>query len=94
LPQPSPAQTSATHWPSWQILDWPPTGLQVWPAQLSGSQNPSMPHRSPILQATKVHAWTQSPWRQNVPLGQATPRHGSARQAPSRHSSPSGQPLK
>ncbi len=47
---------------------------------------------SPALQVTKVQAWTQSPWRQNVPLGQSLPAHGSGAQAPRRQSSPAGQP--
>ena len=68
-------------------------GLQVRPAHGSGSQKPSIPHFSPLKQDTKVQACTQSPWRQNVPLGQESPRHGLATHAPARQTSPAaGQP--
>ncbi len=55
---------------------------QVFPAHASATQKPSGPQVWPPGELTNVHAWTQSPARQNVPLGHTMPRHGSGAQAP------------
>jgi hypothetical protein len=87
-PQPLPSQRSVTQAPSMQIF-----APQFFPEQGSTSQNPYSPQRWPLAHLTNAHDWTQSPPRQKVPLGHATPAHGSETHEPPRHTWPAPQPV-
>ena len=73
--------------PSEQICPLPHEGVHV------AVQKPSGPHRWPAAQVTYRHISTQSPARQNVPVGQLVVSHGSATHVPRKHTCGGVQPV-